>query len=151
MNGGVYAYLCEAECKGKGKGILIKRGSGQCAAQPTVMQKWQRSPDTSVRGSRSFHAETNKSKPACLNWHGAREKSGILNINTSISLTPPQEQVALNNLTEKKNLGHRPFSKNSSFLWQYILKLACYLVNILTVKCDSEIGTTSSWDSLNMV
>ena len=49
-------------------------------------------PDTSVRGSRSYHAET-KSKPACLHRRGAREKSGILNISTLILLTPPQEQV----------------------------------------------------------
>ena len=33
---------------------------------------------------------------------GAREKSGILNINTPIFLTPPQEQVQLNKLTETK-------------------------------------------------
>ena len=65
------------------------------------MQKWRRSPDTSVRGSRSFHAET-KSKPACLHRHGAREKSGILNINTPTFLTPSQELVELNKLTEKK-------------------------------------------------
>ena len=52
----------------------------------------RRVPDTSVRGSRSFHAET-KSKPACLHRHGAREKSGILNINTLIVLTPQQEKV----------------------------------------------------------
>ena len=42
-----------------------------------------RVPDTSVRGSRSFHAET-KSKPACFHRHGARKKSGILNLNTPI-------------------------------------------------------------------
>ena len=60
-----------------------------------------RVPDTSVRGSRSYHAET-KSKPACLHRRGAREKSGILNINAPIFLTPPQEQVQLNKLTEKK-------------------------------------------------
>ena len=48
--------------------------------------------DTSVRGSRSYHAET-KSKPACLHRRGTREKSGILNINTPIFLTLPQEQV----------------------------------------------------------
>ena len=52
----------------------------------------RRVPDTSVRGSRSYHAET-KSKPACLHRRGAREKSGILNINTPIFLTLPQEQV----------------------------------------------------------
>ena len=67
-----------------------------------------------------FHAET-KSKPACLHRHGAREKSGILNINTSIFLTPPQEQVELNKLTEKKVgvTGHFEnffFSKNRLFL-----------------------------------
>ena len=44
-------------------------------------------PDTSVRGLRS------KSKPAYLHRRGAREKSGILNINTPIFLTPPKEQV----------------------------------------------------------
>ena len=43
----------------------------------------RRVPDTSVRRSRSFHAET-KSKPACLHRHGAREKLGILNINIPI-------------------------------------------------------------------
>ena len=34
-----------------------------------------------VRDLTSYHAET-KSKPACLHRRGAREKSGILNINT---------------------------------------------------------------------
>ena len=48
--------------------------------------------DTSVRKTRSFRAES-KSKPACLHRHSAREKSGILNINAPIFLTPPQEQV----------------------------------------------------------
>ena len=62
---------------------VFKVAPAQSAAQRTFMQKWRRSPDTSVRGSRSFHAET-KSKPACLHSRGAREKSGILNINTSI-------------------------------------------------------------------
>ena len=80
----------------------FKVAPAQCAAQRTrVMQKWRRSPDTSVRGSRSFHAET-KSKPACLHRHGAREKSGILNINSPTLLTPSQELVELNNLSEKK-------------------------------------------------
>ena len=51
-----------------------------------------RVPDTSVRGLRSYHAET-KSKPACLYRRGTREKSGILNINTPIFLAPTQEQV----------------------------------------------------------
>ena len=71
------------------------------------MQKWRRSPDTNARGSRSYHAET-KSNPACLHRHGTREKSGILNIKSPIFLTPPQELVELNKLTEKK-WGHRPF------------------------------------------
>ena len=97
----------------------FKVAPAQCAAHRTVMQKWRRSPDTSVRGSRSFHAET-KSKPACLHRHGAREKSCILNINTSIFLTPPQEQVELNNFSEKKVgvTGHFEnfFSKNRFFL-----------------------------------
>ena len=52
----------------------------------------RRFPDTSVRGSKSYHAET-KSKPASLHRCDAREKSGILNINTPIFLTRPQEQV----------------------------------------------------------
>ena len=59
----------------------------------------RRVPDTTVQGSRSYHAKT---KSACLHRHGAREKSGILNINTPIFLTPPQEQVQLNKLVEKK-------------------------------------------------
>ena len=50
-------------------------------------------------GSRSFQT---KSKPACLHRHGAREKSGILTINNPFFLTPPQEQVELNKLMEKK-------------------------------------------------
>ena len=77
----------------------LKVAPAQCAAQRTVMQKWRRSPDTSVRGSRSFHA---KSKPACLHRHGAREKSGILNINSPTFLTRSQELVELNKLLEKK-------------------------------------------------
>ena len=72
-------------------------------------------PDTSVRGLRSNHTET-KSKPACSHRHGAREKSGILNINTPIFLTPPREQVQLTKLMEKKVgvTGHFEilFSKN---------------------------------------
>ena len=65
------------------------------------MSKWRRSPDTSVRGSKSFRAET-KSKPACLHRRGTREKSGILNINTRIFLTLPDEWVKLNTFLEKK-------------------------------------------------
>ena len=57
----------------------------------------RRVPDTSVRGSRSY-----QSKPACLHRRGTREKSAILNINTPIFLTPPKEQVYLNELMEKK-------------------------------------------------
>ena len=66
----------------------------RCAAISHVkMAKVSRGvPDASVRGSRSYHAET-KSKPACLHRRGAREKSGFLNINTPIFLTPLQEQV----------------------------------------------------------
>ena len=51
----------------------------------------RRVPDTSVQGSRSYPAET-KSKPAGSHRRGAREKSGTLNINTPIFLTPQQEQ-----------------------------------------------------------
>ena len=79
----------------------LKVAPAQCAAQRTVVQKWRRSPGTSVRESRSFHAKT-KSKPACLHKHGAGEKAGILNINSPIFLTPPQELVEQNKLTEKK-------------------------------------------------
>ena len=46
-----------------------------------------------VYGDRDLFMQKLKSKPACLHRHGAREKSGILNINTSIFLTPPLEQV----------------------------------------------------------
>ena len=80
---------------------LIRVAPAQCAVQRTVMQKWRWSPDTSVRGSRSFRAET-KSKPACLHGRGATEKSGTLNIDTPIFVTPPQELVELNKLTKKK-------------------------------------------------
>ena len=106
------------------------------------------------RHSQDLFMQKLKSKPACLPTHGTREKSGILNINTPIYLTPPQEQVKLNKLTEKKVgvTGHFEiiFSKNRFFLWQYILKQACCLVSISTVK-RQEIWTTSSWDSLKMV
>ena len=61
-----------------------------------------------------------KSKPACLHRHGAREKSGILNINSPTFLTPSQELVELNKLSEKKVgvTGHFEnfFSKNRFFL-----------------------------------
>ena len=80
---------------------MIKVAPGAMRSAGTVMQKWRRSPDTSVWGSRSFHAEPN-SKPACLHRHGAREKSGILNINSPTFLTPSQELVELNKLSEKK-------------------------------------------------
>ena len=49
-------------------------------------------PGSTLRGSGSDHVET-KSKPANLHRRGTREKSGILNINTPIFLTPPQEKV----------------------------------------------------------
>ena len=123
------------------------------ASARTVMQKGRRSPNTSVRWSRSFHAETN-SKPACLHRHGAREKSGILNLNSPIFLTPSQELVELNKLTEKKSWDHRPFweffSKKPLFSIAIHAKHANCLVNISTVN-RQEIWTTSSWDHLNMV
>ena len=102
------------------------------------MQKWQRSPDTSVRGSRSYQAET-KSNPACLHRHGAREKSAVLNINSPIFLTPSQDLVELNKLTEKKVgvTGHfENFFQKTAFSYSniIILKHACCLVNISTVK-----------------
>ena len=86
---------------------------------------FRRVPDTSVRGSRSYHAET-KSKPDCLHRRGAREKSGILNINTPIFFN----SSATTGLTEQtygeKSWGHRPFwdffLKNRFFLKQYIQK-----------------------------
>ena len=55
-----------------------------------------------VYGDRDLFMQKLKSKPACLHRTGAREKSGILNINTLILLTIPKEQVELNKLTEKK-------------------------------------------------
>ena len=58
----------------------------------TMAKFFRRVPNTSVRGSRSYHAES-KSKPACLHRRGASDKSCILNINTPIFLAPPQEQV----------------------------------------------------------
>ena len=82
------------------------------------------------------HAEM-KSKSACLHRRGAREKSGILNINIPIFLNLPQEQ---SKLTEKKVgvTGHFEifFPKNRFFLLRYIQKQACSLVKILTVNCQ---------------
>ena len=42
------------------------------------------------------------SKPACLHRRGAREKSGILNINIRIFLSRPEERVQLNTFSKKK-------------------------------------------------
>ena len=88
----------------------------------------RRVPDTSVRGSRSFRAES-KSKPACLHRHGAREVRYFEHKHPNF-LTPPQEQVYLNKLTEKNAgvTGHFKilFSKNRPFLLQYILKQAFF-------------------------
>ena len=104
-------------------------------------------------GSRSFRAET-KSKPSCLPWRGAREKSGILNINTPIFLNSSARTGWTEQTYGEKSWGHRPFweffFKKPLFLKQYTQKHACYLVNISMVKCQ-EIWTTSSWDRLNMV
>ena len=61
----------------------------------------RRVPDTSVRGSRSYHAE-NKSKPACLHRRGAREKSGILNINTPIFYLLRKNRFNWTNVRRKK-------------------------------------------------
>ena len=57
------------------------RRNAQRSVQSCKMAKVSRYKCTG--GSRSFHAES-KSKPACLHRHGAREKSGILNINIPI-------------------------------------------------------------------
>ena len=80
-------------------GVMRSAGNGHV----NMAKVSRRVPDTRVCRSRSFHAET-KSKPACLHRHGAREKSGILKINTPIFLTPLQEQVEFNKLW-----GHQPF------------------------------------------
>ena len=94
-----------------------------------------RVPDTNVRGSRSYHAET-KSKPACLHRRCAREKSGILNINTPIFLLLRKNRLIRTNLRGKKGgvTGHFEifFFKKPLFPIA-IQKQACYLVNILTV------------------
>ena len=69
-----------------------------------------------------FSCRNYKSKPACLHRHGARETSGILNINSPTFLTPSQELVVLNKLSEKKVgvTGHFEnfFSKNRFFLYK---------------------------------
>ena len=67
----------------------------------------RRVPGTSVRGSRSSHAET-KSKPACLHRRGARKKSGILNINTPIFFYSARTDLTEQTYGEK-SWGHRPF------------------------------------------
>ena len=75
--------------------------------------------DTSVRGLRSYHAET-KSKPACLHKRGAREKSGILNINTPMFFYSSARTGLTEQTFGEKRWGHRPFwdffSKNRLFL-----------------------------------
>ena len=79
----------------------LKVVPAQCAAQRTVMQKWRRPPDTSVWGSRYFHDAETKSKPACLPRHGTREVR-YFEHKSPIFLTPPQEQVELHKLKDKK-------------------------------------------------
>ena len=84
----------------------------------------RRVPDTSVRGSRSYHTET-KSKPACLHRCGAREKSGILNINTPIFFNSSARTGLTEQTYGERRWGHWPlwdlfFWKNRFFLLQYI-------------------------------
>ena len=67
----------------------------------------RRVPDTSARGSRSYHTET-KSESACLHRRCAREKSGILNINTPIFFNSARTGLTEQTYREK-SWGHRPF------------------------------------------
>ena len=68
----------------------------------------RRVPNTSVRGSRSYHAEI-KSKPAGLHRRGAREKTGILNINTPIFLNSSARTGLTEQTYREKSWGHRLF------------------------------------------
>ena len=110
-------------------------------------------PDTSVQRSRSSHADT-KSKPACLYWHGAREKVRYFhhkhpNFFYSCARIGLTEQVYGEKVGET---GHFQilFSKNSFFPKQDILKQAFYLVIISTVK-RQETWTGSFCDNLKSV
>ena len=84
----------------------------------------RRVPDTSVRGLRSYHAET-KSKPACLHRRGAREKSGILNITTPIFFNSSARTGLTEQTFGEKSWGHRPF-------WDFIFKKPLFPIAIHT-------------------
>ena len=73
----------------------------------------RRVPDTSARGSRSYHAET-KSKPARLHRHGTREKLGISIINTPIFNSSARTGWTEQTYGET-GWGHRPY-------WDYLPK-----------------------------
>ena len=68
----------------------------------------RRVPDTSVRGSRSYHSET-KSKPACLHRCDARERSGIFNIKLPDFLNSFARTGSTEQTYGEKSWGHRPF------------------------------------------
>ena len=73
----------------------------------------RRVPDTSVRGSRSFHAET-KSKLACLHRHGAREVRYFEHKHPDFFNSSARTGVTEQTYGEN-SWGHRPF-------WDFIFK-----------------------------
>ena len=103
------------------------------------MQKWRRSPDTSVRGSRSFHAKT-KSKPASLHRHGAREKSGILNINTLIFFNSSARTGGTKQTYGEKSWGHRPF-------WDFFFKKPLFPIAMHTKNTHAIWSTFRRWSA----
>ena len=96
----------------------------------------RRVPDTSVRGSTSYHAET-KSKPACLQTWRKREVRYFEHkhpdfLNSSARTGSTEQSYG------DKSWGHFEilFSKKKKLFSIAIhTKQACYLVNILTVNC----------------
>ena len=70
------------------------------------------------------HAET-KSKPACLHRRGAREKSGILKINTPIFFNSSARTGLTEQTYGEKSWGHRPF-------WDFFFKKPLFPIAIHT-------------------
>ena len=82
--------------------VCVRVAPTKCAAQRTAMLKWRTSPvESPIRRSRSFHAET-KSNPAYLHRHGGSIFKYFEHKHPDF-LTPPKEQVQLNELTELRS------------------------------------------------
>ena len=71
------------------------------------MQKWRRPPDTKVRRSRSFMQKLSPNQPVYIDM--AQERSGKLNINTSIFFNSSTRTSWTKQTYGEKSWGHRPF------------------------------------------